>query len=55
MAKKKESDQKTLDLIKEVKNRKAEIARLTKPNWKTNCSFSYVEGNMNNSVNIRRL
>ena len=51
----KETDQKTLDLIKEVSKRKAEISRLEKPNWITNCSFSYVDGNLNNAVNIHVL
>lgn len=38
------TDQKTLALIKEVKSRKAEIAKLeAKPQWKTNCSFSWGE------------
>lgn len=48
----KKTDQKTLDLIKEVNKRKAEISQLEKPNWQTNCSFSYIEGNQNCSVNI---
>lgn len=52
MAKKATTDQKTLDLIKEVKNRKAEISRLEKPNWITNCSFSYIEGDLNRAANI---
>lgn len=48
----KKTDQKTLDLIKEVKNRKAEIAKLSKPNWRTNSSFTFLEGNLNASVNL---
>ena len=40
----KKTDNKTLELIKEVNRRKAEIAQADKPNWKTNCSFSFVEG-----------
>ncbi len=51
MAKKATTDQKTLDLIKEVQNRKAEISKLERPNWKTNCSFSFVEGS-STTVNI---
>jgi hypothetical protein len=47
----KKTDQKTLDLIKEVKARKAEISRAEKPNWKTNCSFSWVEGS-SGAINI---
>jgi hypothetical protein len=56
------TDKKTLDLIKEVKKRKDEIANAEKPNWKTNCSFSYdgsskttnihVESNVSNLVSI---
>lgn len=49
----KRTDQKTLDLIKEVNRRKAEIQKLQKPNWLTNCSFTYVDGsNLNNAINI---
>ena len=48
----KKTDQKTLDLIKQVKDRKAEISRIMKPNWKTNCSFSFADGNLNNSTNL---
>lgn len=35
------ADEKTLALIEEVKNKKAEIAKIQRPNWLTNCSFSY--------------
>lgn len=38
------TDKKTLDLIQLVKTQKAEIAKAERPNWKTNRSFSYVEG-----------
>lgn len=37
------TDQKTLDLIKEVARQKAEIAKAEKPKWQTNCNFSYEE------------
>lgn len=47
----KKTDQKTLDLIKEVKRQKAEISALEKPKWETNCSFSYTE-NSANSINL---
>ena len=40
----KKTDEKTLALIKEVKDRKAEIAKIMKPNWITNCSFSLQSG-----------
>jgi hypothetical protein len=38
------TDQRTLDLIKEVQKQKAEIAKVDRPNYKTNGSFAYVEG-----------
>lgn len=38
------TDKKTLELIAEIKKRKAEIAKIDRPNWKTNCAFPYVEG-----------
>lgn len=52
MAKKITTDSKTLDLINEVKKRKAEITKLNKPNYKTNCAFSFVEGNTSNVMNL---
>lgn len=33
------TDKKTLELIKEVERQRAEIKRLDKPNWRTNCSL----------------
>ena len=48
------TDQKTLALIKEVKARKAEIAKLEgRAVWLTNCSFSYVDGNLSNPINLK--
>lgn len=47
----KKTDDKTLDLIKLVNQQKAEIAKAEKPNWNTNCSFSYAE-NSSNVTNI---
>ena len=41
---KKAVDTKTLQLIAEVKKQKSEIARADRPTWRTNCSFSYLEG-----------
>ncbi len=38
------TDKQTLDLIELVKKQKAEIAKAERPSWKTNRSFSYVEG-----------
>lgn len=48
----KKMDEKTLSLIKEVNKRKAEIASLERPNWKTNCSFSYIEDKIVYPINI---
>jgi hypothetical protein len=48
----KKTDQKTLALIEEVKNRKEEISKLSRPNWKTNCSFTYDENKMNDCINL---
>lgn len=48
----KETDKKTQDLIKEVNKRKAEIAKLERPNYKTNCTFTYIEGNLTGLINI---
>lgn len=39
------TDKKILDLINEVRKQKEEIAKIEKPNWITNCSFRWVEGN----------
>lgn len=47
MAKKPSADDATLHLIKEVNRRKAEIADSERGNYKTNMSFSYVEGSSN--------
>ena len=48
----KKTDQKTLDLIKEVQRQKAEIAKADRPQFRTNCSFAYVEGS-SAAVNIQ--
>jgi len=37
------TDAKTLELIQLVKRQKEEIAQAERPNWITNCSFSYGE------------
>ncbi len=47
------TDQKTLELIALVSRQKAEIALAEKPQYRTNCSFTYIEGNMNSATNIR--
>lgn len=46
------TDKKTLELIAQVKQQKAEIAKAEKPAYKTNCTFSYIEGKMSDAVNI---
>ena len=38
------TDKQTMDLIKKVQQQKEEIAKAEKPNWITNCSFTYIEG-----------
>ncbi len=48
----KKTDTQTLNLIKEVNKRKAEISKLEKPNYKTNLSFSYDERKPNDSINV---
>lgn len=46
------TDKKTLDLIALINKKKSEIDKAEKPNWKTNCSFSYKEGTPTDLVNI---
>ncbi len=48
----KKTDQKTLDLIKEVQRRKNEISKIEKHSWITNCNFGYTEWNLAGCVNI---
>lgn len=50
----KTTDQQTLILIKEVQKQKAEIARVDRPTWRTNCAFVYTEGS-SVSTNIQVL
>lgn len=38
------TDERTLQLIKEVAKQKKEISKAERPNWVTNCSFKFVEG-----------
>lgn len=45
------TDKLTLNLIQEVKKQKEEIAKAERPNWVTNCSFSYTE-RPNDAINI---
>lgn len=46
------ADQKTLDLIALVTKQKGEIAEAERPQWKTNCSFSFLEGRATDTVNL---
>lgn len=39
----KKNDLTALKLINEIKRQKSEIAKAERPNWRTNCSFSYTE------------
>lgn len=45
-------DQVVLELIKQVKDQKAEIASIEKPQWKTNCSFTVTEGDLSKATNL---
>jgi hypothetical protein len=45
-------DQEVIALINEVTKRKAEIAQLGKIDWKTNCTFSFMETKLVDVVNI---
>lgn len=45
-------DETTLLLIEEINKRKQEIAKATRPNWLTNCTFSYDEFNLVNAINL---
>lgn len=47
----KKTDKSTLALLAEIKRQKAEIANAERPNWKTNCSFSYT-GSQSNAINL---
>lgn len=38
------TDDRTLNLIKEVAKQKEEISKAERPNWITNCSFKFIEG-----------
>jgi hypothetical protein len=46
------TDQRTLNLIKEVNRQKNEISQAERPSWITNCSFSYSEGRQNDQINL---
>jgi len=60
VAKKATTDNKTLELLKEVNRRKKEIASAEKPQYITNCNFSYTENganviNVHVEANVRNL
>jgi hypothetical protein len=46
------TDKKVQDLIKLVKEKKAAISKAEKPDWKTNCSFSF-SADSNSRYNIQ--
>lgn len=46
------TDKKTLELIQLVKTQRAEIAKAEKPSYKTNLSFPFIEGRMNDAINL---
>jgi monoamine oxidase len=49
---KKTTDTRTLELIKQVQRQKEEISQAEKPNWVTNCSFSYSHNKTNDAINL---
>lgn len=54
----KKTDEKTLELIQAIKRQKEEISKAERPNWITNCSFSYAGNasiNLHAESNIRTL
>lgn len=46
-----ETNTKILKMMDEVKKQKAEIQKLQKPSWQTNCSFSY-SGKQGEAINL---
>lgn len=44
------ADARTLALIEAVRRQKEEIANAERPNWKTNQTFTFVEGQLNNAI-----
>lgn len=48
----KKSDEKTLELINEVSRQKKEIEKAERPNWITNCSFSYDGAGMPTNIHV---
>lgn len=48
----KKSDQKTLALIQQVKKQKDAIAAAERPQWKTNCSFRFHEGDKPHNLHV---
>lgn len=52
MAKIKDVDAKTLELIETVRRQKAEIAEIEKPAWHTNATFSWTEEDRSKTINL---
>lgn len=48
----KKTDARIIEMIEEVKRQKDEITRIENPRWNTNCTFTYIEGRLNEAVNI---
>lgn len=46
------TDNLTMALISQVREQKAAIAKAERPQYKTNCSFQYVEGDTSKAINI---
>lgn len=53
--KKTKTDQKVLDLIAQVAKQKSEIAKIDRPNWKTNCMFSFLRSRVAMDPNVINL
>ena len=51
--KKTDPDDKIMALLDNVKAQKAAIAEAERPNYKTNMTFSFVDGNLAQAVNLR--
>jgi hypothetical protein len=51
----KAADKQTMELIEKVQAKKAEIRKIERPVWKTNCSFPFIDGQQNTAVNVHVL
>jgi hypothetical protein len=52
MATKQTTDQIAQGLIQEVKKQKQEIAKIKRPEWKTNRVFSYIDNDTSKAINL---